>query len=204
MIISIILLIVIWVLLDIIYDKEIKQKGANTMENKNITKINQEENDRFKFRARVLVDYYESYEDWENDNKSTLSLIMDKVDVMDGGTQVGKSFKDIVCLINQEAEKQNLGKYAKDSLIQTIRENNLMFGVYCVFNADKIWQATGRKDKNGVLIYEGDIITTSDNDEGVVMFGSSCLKFFMDFGYELADLFEDYEVDELEVKGHEV
>ena len=155
-------------------------------------------NSRFKFRATFSVSYYD-----ENGNDKDIKLTVYDVAVFSSG-EVGFSAQQLETII----DSLKLPETEQDSIWQFINDNYAT-SCYEWFICDNaiIEQCTGFSDKNGNLIYEGDIVRHSYSGKGVVSFGkyTGCFacgweNIYVDlFGWYLDDYYEPDDCGRLRV-----
>lgn len=121
---------------------------------------------RFKFNATVEGYFY--IDTPEKTEELEPKILLKDVDILSDGN-IGKYTDDIEKAINEQYP--HLSYKEKEQILDNFKDNSLSMDPdrYLTINPEQIFQCTGKTDRHGNLIYEGDILRyyyeTPDGEE---------------------------------------
>lgn len=132
-------------------------------------------NDRFKFNA-VVSSYYD-IDTPEEYREVEPQFYLKNVDVFCTG-EIGVDYDTLLEAVKEQSK--DLTKKEIGQIMQHFEDNsNSPDCEFVSITPDKIIQCTGLKDKNGKLIYEGDVVEDVLMNKFVVNFNQNYLSFWL-------------------------
>lgn len=136
--------------------------------------------DRFKFRAIVKGDYY--IDTPEKCEEFKPLILLENIDVLATG-DIGTSEEDLEIAIRKQYS--DLQDIYVECIMENFIDNSYGIDTYITITPEIIQQCTGLKDKNGKLIYEGDIIKIPDDYATYGQFACEKREVYWNEGFRL-------------------
>ena len=131
--------------------------------------------DRFKFRCGITISHYD-----EDGNDIETLLLVNNISIFDDG-EVGFDRESLKESVKEAVIRENLSEEEERTLWNSLDEYEV-FDEWYQMPADFIEQCTGRKDINGTLIYEGDLVMVDGYiDKYKVIWDKEICSFAIDY-----------------------